>query len=435
MHYSKLEAAIALLTNASRAELESHSHSIKSLLDKLRALPCVQSTRSTEPENVRPRDTLAHDLQIASTRVKGLFDLVREKQESILEFLKKQPGEAFQGSLGEESEDVRITDIRNASNQPVERKFRKVLAARSLGKEYGNWQFCHNGNKTSFCNDLGEDIHRFRKYVIQGSKILLYEKRAMPGIAIIFAFAWHKAHQVPDDDIAHFVGLFRKHQEELCNALQGHEQWLLSCQALYEEHVKQRNESRGIKSDRIYTRVRNFESQGQSGNKRRSHQDTHQRKKPRSQKPPHPAAMEAAEKTEARPHVLSQGRQFQSQAHGRTPQPMEIGQGDAPVAADSYPDNLSVPEADRTYSQTAPARADKGQISNGTRRYSIGLPTDEATSSQCRFTQDQEAAYSRTDLLDNDLPMLPNNNEYAFQNVLTQEGDIDWYNFAEFLRV
>lgn len=51
MHHSTLEAAITLLTNASREELESHSHSIKSLLDKLRALTCVIPPQ--EPNFVR----------------------------------------------------------------------------------------------------------------------------------------------------------------------------------------------------------------------------------------------------------------------------------------------------------------------------------------------------------------------------------------------
>lgn len=109
-------------------------------------------------------------------------------------------------------------------------------------------------------------------------------------------------------------------------------------------------------------------------------------------------------------------------------------QDDAPVSAGSYPDEPSVPEADMTYSQTATARADKGQARNDPRRHSLDLPTDEATSSQYRFTQDQEAAYSQTNLLDNNLPILPSNG-YTFPNLLTREGDIDWYNFSEFLSV
>lgn len=188
------------------------------------------------------------DLETIPGNVKDLIKATQTHRQEALDFLQKSVQEALQVEPENGDEDVRITDIRSTCRQSVERKFRKVLAARSLAREYGAFRSSPNdlvASKSLFCKSVGQKKSHYRPYIIRGEKLLRYEEEATPGVSVIFTFVWSKGMRLKDqDEIPMFADLLRKHERTLYQRLDEQREWLETCQRLYD----------GMLIDRLFKR-------------------------------------------------------------------------------------------------------------------------------------------------------------------------------------
>lgn len=192
---------------------------------------------STKPDSGKRHGDPDDDLEPVPERVKDLLETVQSRRQQILDFLHKPFNEALREGSEYMNEDVRVTDIRSANHQPLEKKFRKVLAARSLGREYSLYKRLPSdrpAKKSSFCNSVGQKSG-YRQYILQGEKLLQYEENANAGVAIIFAFVWKKGICLKaKKEIPKFTELLRKREPDLYESLNQCREWLEVCQQHYD---------------------------------------------------------------------------------------------------------------------------------------------------------------------------------------------------------
>ncbi|KAF4534184.1 hypothetical protein DIS24_g12353 [Lasiodiplodia hormozganensis] len=231
---SPLAESVAVITTASDTELQSLEIDVISLVDRLTKLSFVQTHISTESDSGKSTGKPTVDPGPAP---ETLFKAVQFHRSDILDFLQKPVEEALDVEPGSADEDVRVTDISSVGCQSDEKRFRKVLAARSLGIEYGDFKDSPTdrvANKSQFCDRSGLDKKRYRHYIMQGEKILEFEEKATPGVSIIFAFTWKKAVSIKQTDISWFINLLRQRDGDLYRRLDGQKEWLKDCQKLYD---------------------------------------------------------------------------------------------------------------------------------------------------------------------------------------------------------